>query len=162
MNIEELQMNPFTEIGSDWALVSAGSKDACNMMTVSWGGVGVMWSKHGVFIFIRQTRFTKEFIDGGDTFSLSFFDAQHKSALALCGSESGRDIDKWAASGLTPAEKDGVIYPQEAKRAFLCRKLAAVPVTPGNVVDASVIPEWYGSGDYHTMYIGEIIETVGE
>ena len=160
MNISEIQMNPFKEIGSDWALVSAGNKDACNTMTVSWGGVGVLWGKNVVFAFIRQSRYTKEFIDGGDTFSLAFLDEKYKPALALCGSKSGRDIDKWAAAGLTPAEKDGVVYPQEASRAFLCRKIAAVPVNPGSFVDPSIIPAWYADGDFHTMFVGEITDII--
>ena len=160
MNLNDFQMNPFKEIGSDWGLVCAGGKDGANMMTVSWGAVGVMWSKNAVFVFIRDSRYTKEFIDKGETFSLSFFDEKYKSALALCGSKSGRDIDKWAAAGLTPAEKDSTVYPEEAKRAFLCRKLAAVPVTPGCVIDSSILPEWYPSEDYHTMYVGEIIDVI--
>ena len=160
MNISEIQMNPFKEIGSDWALVSAGNKDACNTMTVSWGGVGVLWGKNVVFAFIRQSRYTKEFIDGGDTFSLAFLDEKYKPALALCGSKSGRDIDKWAAAGLTPAEKDGVVYPKEASRAFLCRKIAAVPVNPGSFVDLSIIPAWYADGDFHTMFVGEITDII--
>lgn len=160
MNINDIQMNPFTEIGSDWGLVCAGSKAASNMMTVSWGGVGVLWSKNVVFVFIRQSRYTKEFIDGGDTFSLAFLDSQYKSALALCGSQSGRNIDKWAAAGLTPAEKDGVVYPAQAKRAFLCRKIAAVPVNPDSFIDSSIAPEWYADSDFHTMYVGEIIDTL--
>ena len=58
MNINEIQMNPFKEIGSDWGLVSSGAKGDCNTMTISWGGVGVLWSKNVVFAFIRQTRYT--------------------------------------------------------------------------------------------------------
>ncbi|MBQ6263961.1 MAG: flavin reductase [Clostridia bacterium] len=161
MNLNEMRINPFKEIGSDWALVTAGTKNGANMMTVSWGAVGVMWGKNVVFVFVRGSRYTKEFLDSGDTFSLSFFDEKYKPALSLCGSKSGRDIDKWAASGLTPCEKDGAVYPEEAKRSFLCKKLAAVPVTKEHILDPSVAPEWYPSNDYHTMYVGEIIEVRG-
>ncbi len=160
MNINEIQMNPFEEIGTGWGLVCAGDKTRANMMTVSWGAVGVMWGKNAVFVFIRDSRYTKEFIDGGSTFSLSFFDEKFRPALALCGSESGRNTDKWQASGLTPAEKNGVVYPQQAKRAFLCKKLAAVPVTPKDILDPGIIPEWYPSDDFHTMFVGEIIDVV--
>ena len=66
-----LEMNPFTKIGKEWALVSAGNKNKCNTMTVSWGGVGVLWGKNVVYIFIRDSRYTKEFLDNGEFFSLS-------------------------------------------------------------------------------------------
>ena len=64
--IDKMEFNPFTKIGKEWALVSAGDKTRCNTMTVSWGGVGVLWGKNVVFIFIRDSRYTKEFLDNGD------------------------------------------------------------------------------------------------
>ena len=70
--IELLEMNPFIKIGKEWALVTAGNKNKYNTMTVSWGGVGVIWNKNVVYIFVRDSRYTKEFIDQGDFFSLSF------------------------------------------------------------------------------------------
>ena len=70
--IDKMEFNPFTKIGKEWALVSAGDKTRCNTMTVSWGGVGVLWGKNVVFIFIRDSRYTKEFLDNGGLFSLSF------------------------------------------------------------------------------------------
>ena len=81
--LEELEFNPFKTIGQDWGLVSAGTKDAANTMTVSWGGVGVLWGKNVAFIFIRDSRFTKEFIDSNDFFSVSFMGAGHRAAQLL-------------------------------------------------------------------------------
>lgn len=160
MDIKELKMNPFTEIGEDWALVSAGGREKANTMTVSWGGVGVFLGKNVVFAFIRDSRYTKEFIDSGETFSLSFLSGEYRNALALCGSTSGRDIDKWKETGLTPVIDEGTVYPKEAKRAFLCRKIAAVPVEKESFIDGSILPQWYAQGDFHTMYVGEIIKVI--
>ena len=67
-------------------------------MTVSWGGLGVIWGKNVTYIFVRESRYTKEFIDNGEFFSLSFLDKEYKEDLAYCGSTSGRDEDKWAKS----------------------------------------------------------------
>lgn len=53
-------------------------------MTVSWGGVGVLWGKNVVFIFIRDSRYTKEFLDNGDLFSLSFLNEDYRDALNYC------------------------------------------------------------------------------
>ena len=69
--IDLIEMNPFTKIGKEWALVTAGDKGKANTMTVSWGGVGVLWGKNVVYIFIRDSRYTKEFIDSHEFFSLN-------------------------------------------------------------------------------------------
>ncbi len=88
--IDKMEFNPFTKIGKEWALVSAGDKTRCNTMTVSWGGVGVLWGKNVVFIFIRDSRYTKEFLDNGGLFSLSFLNEDYRDALNYCGSHSRR------------------------------------------------------------------------
>ena len=72
--IDLLDINPFTKIGNEWALLTAGTKAKCNTMTVSWGGMGVIWNKNVVYVFVRDSRYTKEFMDNGEFFSLSFFD----------------------------------------------------------------------------------------
>lgn len=158
--IDMLDMNPFTKIGKEWALVSAGTKEKCNTMTVSWGGVGVLWGKNVVYIFIRDSRYTKEFIDNGDLFSLSFLNEDYRSALNYCGAHSGREGDKFTAAGLTPAFRHSIPYPDEANLVLLCRKMAAVPIAEDTFTDSDIMPKWYSDKDMHTMYVGEIIEAV--
>lgn len=158
--IELLELNPFTKIGKEWALVTAGNKQKCNTMTVSWGGLGVIWGKNVVYIFVRDSRYTKEFIDNGDFFSLSFFDKAYKEALSYCGVNSGRNEDKWEKSDLTPAFRHSIPYPDEANLVFLCKKMAAVPMPEETFTDNSVMGTWYKDNDMHTMYVGEIIEVM--
>ena len=159
--IDMLNMNPFTKIGKEWALISAGDKNKCNTMTVSWGGVGVLWGKNVVYIFIRDSRYTKEFIDNGEFFSMSFFDEKYRDALSYCGKESGRNVDdKFKGAGLTPAFRHNIPYPDEANLVLLCRKMAAVPITEDTFVDPQIMPKWYSDNDMHVMYVGEIIEEV--
>ena len=69
---EMLEFNPFTKIGSEWMLITASDGEKTNAMTASWGGVGVLWGKNTVFCFVRDSRYTKEFIDKSDNFSLTF------------------------------------------------------------------------------------------
>jgi len=157
-SVDQLDMNPFTKIGKEWALVSAGDKTKCNTMTVSWGGMGVLWGKNVVYIFIRDSRYTKEFIDNGEFFSLSFLSEDYRDALSYCGAHSGRDGDKFSAAGLTPAFLHSIPYPDEANLILLCKKLAAVPITEDTFADPQIMPKWYGDKDMHTMYVGEIIE----
>ena len=151
-------MNPVTKLSKEWALVTAGSKSKCNTMTVSWGGVGVLWGKNVVYIFIRDSRYTKEFIDNGDFFSISFLDEGYRNALNYCGSHSGRNEDKFQKAGLTPAFRHSIPYPDEANFVILCKKMAAVPITEETFTDSSIMKKWYTDGDMHTMYVGEIID----
>jgi len=153
-------MNPFTKFGKEWALVTAGSKAKCNTMTVSWGGVGVLWNKNVVYVFVRDSRYTKEFMDKGEFFSLSFFKEDYRAALSYCGAHSGRDENKFEKAGLTPAFRHSIPYPDEANFVMLCRKLAAVPMPEEVLNDKSIIDSFYKDGDMHTMYVGEIIEAM--
>ncbi|MCC8168648.1 MAG: flavin reductase [Clostridiales bacterium] len=172
--ISELMMNPFTKIGKEWGLVTAGTKEKANTMTVSWGGVGVLWGKNVVYIFIRQSRYTKEFIDAGEFFSLSFLNESYRPALNFAGTKTGRGIDKFAQAGLTPAFADCgkeqaaedagsmIPYPAEADLVLLCRKMAAVPISEDTFVDPTIQAKWYGDNDMHTMYVGEIVRVIGK
>jgi flavin reductase (DIM6/NTAB) family NADH-FMN oxidoreductase RutF len=111
-----------------------------------------------VFIFIRESRYTKDFIDNGEFFSLSFLSEKYRDALKYCGAHSGRGEDKWSKAGLTPATRHGIPYPDEANLVFLCRKMAAVPIEEASFTDKAIMHQWYGDHDMHTMYVGEIIE----
>lgn len=104
-NIGELTFNPFERIGNDWCLISAGTEDSFNTMTASWGGVGILWGKEVATCYIRPQRYTKQFVDGSDCFTLTFFPDGYKKALGLCGRVSGRDHDKPKEAGLTPCSQ---------------------------------------------------------
>lgn len=156
--IDSVEFNPFTKIGKEWALITSGSKSKYNTMTVSWGGLGVLWGKNVVYIFIRDSRYTKEFIDQGDFFSVSFLSEEYRAALNYCGSHSGRDENKFEQAGLTPAFKHSIPYPDEANFVILCKKMAAVPISEDTFIDKDIALKWYADGDMHTMYVGEIID----
>ena len=153
---EELQKNAFTMIGKEWLLVTAEKEGKVNSMTASWGGVGVMWGKNVAFVVIRPQRFTKEFIDGSDTFSLSVLDDSYRKTLSYMGSVSGRDEDKIEKSGLTVAHDGNAPYFSEANTVLICRKLYAQEYKPECFLDPTPEQKWYPDKDYHTMYIAEI------
>ena len=100
INIAEKSFNPFDLIGQKWMLISAGTEDKWNTMTASWGAVGVMWGKPSATCYIRKSRFTKEFVDAGEYFTLTVLKDGHRDALNKMGSKSGRDMDKMHESGL--------------------------------------------------------------
>ena len=145
--------------GSDVTIVThgrAGTLEDSNTMTVSWGGVGTMWSLPVATIYIRPQRYTKEFIDREDRFTVSFYSPEHKRALGVLGAKSGRDGDKVAEVGFTPVQVgEGVAF-DEAELVLVCRKLYADTIKPERFIDRSCDTKWYPEHDYHTMYIGEV------
>jgi len=155
-----LEINAFTKFAKEWALVSCGTKANANTMTIGWGGVGVIWGKNVAYVFVRDSRYTKELMDKGDFFSVAFLNEEYREALKYCGVHSGREGDKFKASGLTLAAKHGIPYPDEANLVFLCQKLAAVPITEDTFTAPDIKEKWYKDGDYHTMYVAEIIEVL--
>ena len=94
ISVEELKDNPFTLINKDWMLITAGNEQSHNTMTASWGGVGELWGKYVSTIYVRPQRYTLEFVEREDYYSLCFFGPEYRQALSLCGSKSGRDVDK--------------------------------------------------------------------
>ena len=152
---EDLNFNPFKLIGSDWMLISAGDSQKFNTMTASWGGVGVLWGRNVVTTYIRPQRYTKEFVDNQELFSLSFFDG-YKKELGLLGSVSGRDEDKIKKSGLTPIFIDGVPAFDEAKIIIIAKNLYKESIKPECFFDNEPDEKWYPEKDYHDMYIAEI------
>lgn len=155
--VESLEFNPFKEFGTEWALVTAGEIASWNTMTVAWGGFGVMWEKNVVYSVIRPTRYTYEFMEKSDRFTLSFFPGSLREALAYCGSHSGRDVDKAKETGLTPVEIEGSVGFSEARLTYLCRKIYYQDFNPKQFLDTAIESQ-YPEKDYHRLYIGEIIQ----
>lgn len=161
INPNEINKNPFDLISKDWALVAAQKDGKVNALTASWGGVGVLWNKNVVFIFIRNSRYTKEFLDSANTFSLTFFNHEkYAETYKYFGSVSGRNEDKIAKQGLTVARAENTPYFAEGKLAVICKKLSAMPFAPNNFTDSNLLPAFYGDNDMHVMYIGEIVSVL--
>ena len=152
-----LQENPFNLIGREWMLITAGSPDAFNTMTASWGGMGVLWDRNVCFCFVRPGRHTRKFMDAADFFTLSFFDEAFRDALTYCGSHSGRDKDKVKETGLSPVFADEGVYFAESRLVFCCKKLYDHDFDPARFHDPDIDPTHYPLKDYHRMYIGEIV-----
>jgi flavin reductase (DIM6/NTAB) family NADH-FMN oxidoreductase RutF len=155
----ELKGNPFDKIGREWMLVSAGSSGNFNTMTASWGGMGVLWNADVCFAFVRPTRYTYEFMEREDYFSLSFFGPDYRHALRFCGTHSGRDVDKAAAAGLTPVFDAPAPYYEQCSIAVICRKIYYQDIDPKNFID-STIKSHYQQKDYHRMYVGEVVKVL--
>ena len=158
VDVKQLEFNPFEAIDDGWMLVTAGDEGSFNTMTASWGGLGVLWGDPVATCYIRQSRYTKEFVDRSDTFTLSFFEpGEYRKQLGYLGRVSGRDEDKVAASGLTPVSLAGDVAFAEASLALVCRKRYVAYLGPEGFVDGCGIDaKHYADHDYHTMYIGAV------
>lgn len=156
---EHIKDNAFKLISKDWGLLTAGNKEAYNMMTVSWGTMGELWNRKIVIVFVRPQRYTYKFMEKHDTFTLSFFNDKYRDALKLCGSKSGKDINKTAETGLTPVMNDDYVYFKEARMTFVLKKIYYDDLKSEHFLDKT-IENNYPIQDYHRFYIGEIIGTL--
>lgn len=160
MPADMLEFNPFTKFGKEWALLTSGPKANANTMTISWGGVGVLWGKNMAFVFVRDSRYTKELMDSGEFFSITFLDETYREALNYCGSHSGRDTDKIADAGLTLASRHGIPFIDEGNFVLICKKMAATRLAEDSFLVPELKDKWYSDGDMHTMYLAEIIDVM--
>lgn len=158
--LSELNENVFELIGKKWMLITAAKEGKSNTMTASWGGLGVMWGKKVAYVVIRPQRYTKEFIDVAESFSLSFFPEKFRKELSYLGSVSGRDEDKIAKAGLSLTYQEEVPYFEESELVLICKKLFVQEFKDESFLDKSILDTWYKAGDNHYLYIAEIIDVL--
>ncbi len=150
----EIKENLIDLIKNEWMLIAAGDSEKHNMMTASWGFMGEMWNNDSVAVVIRPQRFTMEFIEKNDYFSLSFY-GDNKAIHSVCGRQSGRDVNKTKLTGLTPIFKDNTTYFKEARMVLICKKQYCAPLTESGFTEKEVLEKNY-NGDIHNLIIGKI------
>ena len=79
--INDYSANVFTQFNDDWPLLAAGTMDSHNAMTIGWGGLGTLWSKPVAFVFVRTSRYTHEFMDANEYFTVSFYPEEYRQVL---------------------------------------------------------------------------------
>jgi flavin reductase (DIM6/NTAB) family NADH-FMN oxidoreductase RutF len=156
--VTKISDNLFKAIGDDWMLITAGTKDRFNTMTASWGACGILWSMPVAICFIRPQRYTYQFMEKSNYYTLSFFREEYREILQFCGSYSGKEVDKIASTGLKPLlTKTGSVYFEQARLMLECKKLYADRINPGRFIIPEIKDTVYPGRDYHKFYIGEII-----
>ena len=154
--MERLKANLFDE---QWALLTAGPKDHFNTMTISWGGMGTLWAKPVITLYVKPCRYTYEFMENNDYFVVSFFGGQYKKDLGILGSRSGRDGDKLSLTSLTPVEiEHGMTY-KEATQTIICRKIYEQDLDKQKIPQEA-IDRYYSDEPVHKMYVGEVINII--
>lgn len=155
INPKEIKDNLIKCISDEWALLTAGNRENYNMMTVSWGFMGEMWGNDAVAVVVRPQRYTMEFIDKSDYFTLSFY-GDRKDIHKICGSKSGRDINKTVETGLTPVVNEKFVYFKEARMILVVKKQFVSQMKKEDFTDEEIIPKCYPNEDYHNLIIGKI------
>lgn len=144
-------------LSEDWMLITAGNDTGFNMMTASWGGLGHLYNKPVSLCFINPARYTYQWMENGDTYTLTFYTEAYRDALDYCGHHSGKDGDKVKATGLTPiTTPSGTKAFSEAWLIIECRKLVSQSLIPEALSDSELKTQWSGK-PMHKMYIGEIL-----
>lgn len=153
----------FAENGFQWfhdaELLAAGDREKSNAMTIGWGGIGTLWGRTALTVYVAEKRYTKEFMDRSEYFTVMAFDVAHSNVLTYMGRQSGRDGDKAKALGLhTAYTENGTPYYTEAEMVIECRIMYAAPFDP-QYFKSDAPKNMYRNfpAGVHTMYIGEVV-----
>jgi flavin reductase (DIM6/NTAB) family NADH-FMN oxidoreductase RutF len=163
--IEKLILRPQYLWDIQSLVLTSGDFEQCsfNAMTVGWGSFGVMWGTPIVQVVVRPTRYTYEFMERYDMFTVCGFPLKYEEALRILGTKSGRDGNKIAEAGLTPIQSTKVAAPSyaEAELVLECRKIYWDDMKNTHFLKAQ-IEEKYPRKDYHRIYYGEVLASLGE
>lgn len=153
---EEITGSVFDRVGRQWMLVTTEAAGRVNAMTASWGGFGVLWNRPVAFVFVRPQRYTYELIENSGLFTLSFLPEKLKDAHKIFGSKSGRDMDKFAVTGLPVRTLEGAPAVDGAELVVCCKKLYSQFLNGESFVGPEIPADVYPAGDFHKLYVGEI------
>ena len=162
VSVTSVKDNVIEEFKTRFALITARKKDGTfNMCTIAWGSIGELWSKDVLTAYVKPIRFTDSFLKEDDYFTVTFLEDGHRNELALCGTKSGRDIDKMKISSLKPIILENGVTFEGYRRVYVCRKIYQAPfVLEGFVDSEDIIDKYYKDEPFHNMYVGEIIKVI--
>ncbi|GAA0077936.1 flavin reductase [Clostridium sp. CTA-5] len=154
----EISMDNLYKTG---AFLTAGDEKKANAMTISWGTIGYIWRRPIFMALVRETRYTKQFLDSGDSYTVSIpYDGTMKEELAICGTKSGRDIDKEKEANIKfiPSKKVKTPIVNGCNKYYEC-KIMFKQSMDFDTLDEEIKQKFYGIGESkHVLYFGEIVE----
>lgn len=155
-----LKPEVYQAFGTQYALLTAGDRDGCNTMTIGWCQLGRLWNQPVCTVYVRPERYTYEFTEKHDYFTVSVMPLEAKQTMVFCGSKSGRDVDKIKECGLTLCYgKEDAPFFDDAELVLVCKKLYQQDLDPAGVLEEERIMPFYGeSGGWHRMYVGRVEE----
>jgi flavin reductase (DIM6/NTAB) family NADH-FMN oxidoreductase RutF len=161
INPSKVDLNFINLLPKVTCLITAKSGDRVNTMTIGWAEIGYLWYRPVVTTYVRDSRYTLEFTESSDYFSLCFFDETYKDKLIYLGRHSGRDEDKISKVGLTTKLFNDVPYFEEASTVLICKKIYRDHINENNFVDKEVYKRVYADNlDFHYRYVAEIVNVL--
>lgn len=155
----------FNIFDRDWGLATAGTLEDFDGCTIGWGSMGEIWglpnqSRPIITVYVNPLRMTADYMLDHEYFSVSFFPKEYRKDLAILGSKSKRETDKFALTSLTPQEHSGTVIFAEADLTFICRKLYWEQFNESHMADD--VREFYGKHGQppHYEFIGEVKEVI--
>lgn len=158
----ELNTSAFKLIGKDWMLIcpkDESKSGSINPMTASWGGVGILWNKPVCTLYVRPQRYTYHLCNENDVFSVCIPSEEMRDGARLCGTKSGKDIDKIKECGFNVEDCDGVNYIDGSNIIFICKKLYCDDIKEDKFIENTLLSN-YKEKDYHRFYICEILKVL--
>jgi flavin reductase (DIM6/NTAB) family NADH-FMN oxidoreductase RutF len=139
------------------SLLTVKHESDLNTMVIGWGQFGTIWAKPMCMVMVRQTRHTFSIIEKAKDFTVSFAENGQKDVLSVCGSKSGRDIDKFKECGITPEYTESAESPviKEFDIHLTCRKVYRQNMNLDDL-EKVLSEKFYPKHNFHTMYYGEI------
>ena len=145
VNYADLKFHPTNMLANEWMILCAGNQDVgYNGMTVSWG----------------HSRYTLGFMEKEEYFTVNLLPQSLKRALAIFGSKSGRDCDKFKEANVTPGFTDCTTYIEESKYVFICKKLYTGDLKEEGFSVPGIVEDCYPNKDFHRFFVGEIVKVL--
>jgi flavin reductase (DIM6/NTAB) family NADH-FMN oxidoreductase RutF len=158
VNSGQFEFNPMKKI-EDWALLTAGTKNKFNMMTITGFMYGKLFLKPMIQIYVHPDRYSYQFLESNNYFTVSFFAVPHHPALQICGKLHGNECDKAAKAGLHPFPFENTVIFEEAETIFVCRKVYHTDIERNNFDSEELFKGYYrypSISVYHRVYLGQI------
>ncbi len=151
-------MNDFYNKINKGAILTSGSIDNYNAMTIGWATIGCLWSKKVLIVYVKPCRYTNSFMEKNEYFTVSFYTNEYKKELAYFGTKSGRDVDKAKECNMHPISLDKyqAVTFKEATETIICKKIYSQTLTEPFLDE--VRDKYYKTEEPHIVYVGEIIE----
>ena len=152
--INELKID---EMIKDGCLLTSGSINDYNTMTIGWGMIGTIWRKKTFIVYVKPTRYTYNYMENNDYFTVTFFKEKYKEEMVYLGTKSGRDTNKAKYVNFHPLEIDNGVTFKEAYCTILCKKYYYTDIDKNNIPEEAV-DRYYKDNSLHRVYYGEIIK----
>ncbi len=143
-------------------LLTTWAGEVTNTMTIGWGTLGIEWGKPVFVAYVRESRYTRELLDASGEFTVNIpIEEIDPKILGFCGTNSGRDADKFAQMGLTTEESERISAPgiREFPLTLECRVLLRSRQDESKLAPAARERYYSGNdtGNDHIAYYGEIV-----